>query len=180
MFQLPNILTWARLLSAPILIVVFFTAPTAWRDVMMTAFFLAAMATDFLDGFLARRLNASSRFGEFLDPVADKIVVTTALLLLLHEDRAPLLAALIIVCREICVSALREWMASVGQRNRVNVSHLGKWKTGLQTAAIAFLLYYADLPFLPTATVGAYLLWAAAALTLWSMVLYLHAARRSF
>ena len=174
---LPNILTWARLLSAPVLIVLFMTAPESWRDLAMALVFLTAMATDFWDGFLARRYNADTRFGKFLDPVADKIVITTVLLLLLHEDRAPLVATVIIVCREICVSALREWMAILGEQRRVNVSQLGKWKTGMQTAAIALLLHHEDLFGAPTAKVGFYLLWVAAALTIWSMCVYLSAAR---
>lgn len=175
--SLPNILTWLRLLSAPLLVALFMTAPPTWRDLAMSLLFLAAMATDFWDGFLARRYNADSRFGKFLDPVADKIVVTTALLLLLQDNRAPLAAAAIIVCREICVSALREWMAIIGERRRVDVSRLGKWKTVMQTAAIALLLHHEDLFGAPTATLGLYLLWAAAALTLWSMAVYLSAAR---
>lgn len=185
MISLPNLLTWLRLFSAPLLVAVFyhadfFSGGERWRDLALALLFLAAMATDFLDGFLARRFNAGSRFGEFLDPVADKIVVTTALLLLLFEDRAPLVATLIIVCREICVSALREWMATIGERRRVNVSLLGKWKTGIQTAAIALLLYGEDLFGVPLVQGGLFLLWTAAALTLWSMFVYLLAARNLF
>ena len=177
----PNILTWSRVAAAPGLALAFYLplfSPLSdgARDILATAIFLTAAATDFLDGFLARRLGRGSRFGAFLDPVADKILVTTALLLLVEDGRAHLAAAAVIICREICVSALREWMADVGERRRVNVSSLGKWKTAAQMTAIAFLFYRADLFGLPTGMVGQILLWVAALLTVVSMFFYLRAA----
>ena len=167
--------------AAPALALAFFLpafsplSPDA-RDILATILFLAAAATDFLDGFLARRLQRNSRFGAFLDPVADKILVTTALLLLVQADRAHFAAAAVIICREICVSALREWMADVGQRKKVNVSNIGKWKTAAQMTAISLLFYHSDLLGIPIATIGQILLWAAALLTVASMFFYLRAA----
>ena len=178
---LPNFLTWSRMAAAPALALAFFLpafSPLSGdaRDILATALFLAAATTDFLDGFLARRLGRGSRFGAFLDPVADKILVTTALLLLVASDRAHFAAAAVIICREICVSALREWMADVGQRKKVNVSALGKWKTAAQMTAIAMLFYHSDLLGVPVALVGQILLWTAALLTVISMLFYLRAA----
>ena len=180
----PNILTWSRVAAAPALALVFYLPqalpvsdlPGGARDILATAVFLAAALTDFLDGFIARRLGRNSRFGAFLDPVADKILVTVALLLLATDERAHLAAAAVIICREICVSALREWMADVGQRRRVNVSALGKWKTAAQMTAISFLFYRDDLLGIPILHVGQFLLWAAALLTVTSMFFYLRAA----
>ena len=180
----PNILTWSRVAAAPALALAFYLpefSPASdlaggARDILATALFLAAAATDFLDGFLARRLGRGSRFGAFLDPVADKILVATALLLLVEDGRAHLAAAAVIICREICVSALREWMADVGERRKVNVSALGKWKTAAQMTAISFLFYRADLHGLPILAIGQFLLWASAALTVASMFFYLRAA----
>ena len=176
MLQLPIILTWGRLLSAPLLVAVFFLTPSPWRDFASAIVFLLAMMTDFWDGFLARRFKISTRFGAFLDPVADKILVVTALLLLLEQERAPFVAVLLIVWREFCVSALREWMASAGKRPVVTVSAVGKWKTGMQTAAIALLLHQADIFIVPTKAVGAACLWLATILALWSAILYFRAA----
>ena len=146
------------------------------RDILATILFLSAAATDFLDGFLARRLGRGSRFGAFLDPVADKILVTTALLLLVQSERAHFAAAAVIICREICVSALREWMADVGERKKVNVSSIGKWKTAAQMTAISLLFYHSNLLGIPIAALGQILLWAAALLTVTSMFFYLRAA----
>ena len=180
----PNILTWSRVAAAPALALVFYLpavfpesgGPGGARDILATAFFLAAALTDFLDGFIARRLGRGSRFGAFLDPVADKILVTAALLLLTVDERAHLAAAAVIICREICVSALREWMADLGQRRQVNVSALGKWKTAAQMTAISFLFYRDDLLGLPILGIGQILLWIAALLTVASMFFYLRAA----
>ena len=180
----PNILTWSRVAAAPALALVFYLpavfpesgGPGGARDILATAFFLAAALTDFLDGFIARRLGRGSRFGAFLDPVADKILVTAALLLLTADERAHLAAAAVIICREICVSALREWMADLGQRRQVNVSALGKWKTAAQMTAISFLFYRDDLLGLPILGIGQILLWIAALLTVASMFFYLRAA----
>ena len=191
----PNILTWsrvaaapARVAAAPALAAVFFLpeftplsdSPGGARDVLATAVFLTAALTDFLDGFIARhRRNRNSRFGAFLDPVADKILVTVALLLLAADERANLpqiIATAVIICREICVSALREWMADVGQRRKVNVSAIGKWKTAAQMTAIALIFYRGDLFDIPVLLVGQLLLWIAALLTVASMFFYLRAA----
>ena len=177
----PNILTWSRVAAAPALALAFYLPlfsplSDSARNLLATALFLAAAGTDFLDGFLARRLGRGSRFGAFLDPVADKILVTVALLLLVADGRAHLAAAAVIICREICVSALREWMADVGERRKVNVSALGKWKTAAQMTAISFLFYRDDLLDLPILQVGQILLWAAALLTVVSMFFYLRAA----
>ena len=140
------------------------------------ALFAFAMSTDFLDGFLARRLKITSRFGEFLDPVADKIVVITALLLLMDAARAPLIAVMIIVCREICILGLREWMAGLGRRRSVAPSLPGKSKTAMQMTAILLLFYGEDALGLPTLTIGVVLLWLSALLTVVSMSFYLRAA----
>ena len=180
----PDILTWSRIAAAPALAAAFYLPlvaplpdhPGGARDILATAIFLAAAFTDFLDGFLARKLGRGSRFGAFLDPVADKILMTVALLLLVESDRAHFAAAAVIICREICVSALREWMADIGQRRRVNVSALGKWKTAAQMTAIALLFFNADLFGMPLPAAGKMLLWAAAALTVVSMLFYLRAA----
>ena len=147
--------------------------------------FLAAAITDWLDGYLARRLNQYSRFGAFLDPVADKLIVAAALVLLTADDRILdqvldhrlfTVVVVIILGREITVSALREWMAELGERARVAVSFLGKLKTTGQMIAIPFLLYREPLLGLPILRLGEILLYAAAALTLWSMLIYLRAA----
>ena len=183
----PNILTWSRVAAAPAMAMVFFLpeftplsdSPGGARDVLATAVFLTAALTDFLDGFIARQLNRNSRFGAFLDPVADKILVTVALLLLAADERANLpqiIATAVIICREICVSALREWMADVGQRRKVNVSAIGKWKTAAQMTAIALIFHRGDLFDIPVLLVGQLLLWIAALLTVASMFFYLRAA----
>ncbi len=184
MKHIPNILTWLRLLSAPILIAVFLigsseSGPAEWRNVAVAALYVAIMLTDFFDGYIARTFNITSRFGQFLDPVADKIVVATALLLLLNANQASLLATMIIIGREICVSALREWMAELGQSKLVTPSILGKCKTACQMVAITLLFYQYDIYGLPTAQIGQVLLWIAALLTVISMIFYLRAARFS-
>lgn len=175
MKQLPNWLTLSRLLMAPLLVLVFYTAAAEWRDPAVTAIFLIAMITDFLDGYLARSKNSISALGEFLDPVADKILIITALLLLLAVGRAPLAAVLIIVMREVAVMALREWTALRGRQ--VKVSGYGKWKTVVQAVALSFLLYHADLFGLPVAVIGEWLLWLAALLSVVSLALYWRAVR---
>lgn len=176
MRHLPNILTWSRLLSAPLLVVVFVAISPSWRDTAAALLFVFAVSTDFWDGFLARRWKLTSHFGAFLDPVADKIIVITALLLLLEDGRAPLLAVLIIICREICILGLREWLAGVGKKRFVAPSLLGKSKTALQMVAIALLLYHEAVFSLPTLQIGEVLLWLSALLTVVSMVFYLRAA----
>jgi len=140
--------------------------------------FLVAAITDWVDGYLARRLGQTSRFGAFLDPVADKLMVAAALVLLVEADPRPSLsiAALIIIGREITISALREWMAELGARAKVAVSMVGKFKTAAQMTAIVLLLYQAPLLGMDVYAAGLVLLYLAAALTLWSMLVYLHAA----
>ncbi len=176
-FNFPTALTLLRIASIPVFVVVFFLD---WRfaPLVCTLLFAAAALTDWLDGYLARRWNQTSRFGAFLDPVADKLMVATALVLLVISHPTPWFAvpAAIIVGREIVVSALREWMAMVGARAKVSVSLIGKWKTTVQMAAILLLIYRIPLGDIPTATVGLILLQIAALLTIWSMINYLWAA----
>ena len=178
MYQLPNILTWLRLLMAPVLVILFLTVQADWRDVAATLCFTVAMLTDFFDGYLARRLNSSSRFGEFLDPIADKIIVIAALLLLLDAGRVPVVAVLILIGREICILGLREWLAELGQARRVSPSLSGKTKTVLQMVAIFLLLYQEDIFSLPTLFIGQICLWLATVLSVISMIVYLRIAWR--
>ncbi|MBA1263072.1 CDP-diacylglycerol--glycerol-3-phosphate 3-phosphatidyltransferase [Stutzerimonas sp. NM35] len=174
--NIPNILTVLRVLLIPIIVLLFYL-PFKWSYLAASAVFAIAAVTDWLDGYLARRLKQSTPFGAFLDPVADKLMVAVALVLLV-EEHANLwltLPAAIIIGREIVVSALREWMAELGARAQVAVSSLGKWKTAAQMVALIILLAN---PPLMTIWVGAgyALLIIAAGLTLWSMVNYLMAA----
>jgi len=175
--NLPTFLTWLRIAAIPLLVLLFYLpVPWAWPAAAML-FALAAL-TDALDGYLARRLNQQSRFGAFLDPVADKLIVAAALILLVHEhgDIAMTVAAVIIVGREIVISALREWMAEVGARAAVAVSSLGKIKTIAQMIALICLLYHQPLWGLPVFEIGYWLLLLAAALTVLSAFFYLRAA----
>ncbi|MEW5837550.1 MAG: CDP-diacylglycerol--glycerol-3-phosphate 3-phosphatidyltransferase [Pseudomonadota bacterium] len=174
---LPNVLTWLRIGMIPLFIAVFYL-PYPWAFPLSALIFALAGVTDFVDGYLARKLGQESRFGAFLDPVADKLIVAAALVMLVSEHGGFILAlpAIIIIGREIAISALREWMAEVGSRGKVAVSMLGKVKTTLQLSAIFALLYYQPLWGLPTYEIGLALLYLAAILTLWSMVGYLRAA----
>ncbi|MFT7140750.1 MAG: CDP-diacylglycerol--glycerol-3-phosphate 3-phosphatidyltransferase [Candidatus Azotimanducaceae bacterium] len=176
--SLPNVITSLRILLIPVLVAVFYFAPVEWRYLASSLVFSLASATDWLDGYLARRLNAMTPFGAFLDPVADKLIVAVALILLVEVHANAILAipALVIVGREIVVSALREWMAEYSDRRSVAVSYVGKVKTAFQMVAIIVLL--ASGPDLDSYyVVGGYvLLYLAAALTLWSMYLYLRIA----
>ena len=176
-WTIPNVLTLIRIILIPVLVIVFYM-PGQWTYQLSAAIFGIAALTDLLDGYLARRWNQTSPFGAFLDPVADKLMVAVALVLLVQDNPAPLFAipAAIIIGREIAISALREWMAEIGARTKVAVSIIGKLKTTLQMIAILLLLYKIPLGAFPTHTVGLVLLYIAAALTLWSMVVYLHAA----
>ena len=176
-WTVPNILTLIRIILIPVLVVVFYM-PGQWAYQVSAAIFGIAALTDLLDGYLARRWNQTSPFGAFLDPVADKLMVAVALVLLVQDNPAPLFAipAAIIIGREIAISALREWMAEIGARTKVAVSIIGKLKTTIQMIAILLLLYKVPLGAFPTHTVGLVLLYIAAALTLWSMIVYLHAA----
>jgi len=178
----PMILTLLRIALIPVL-VLFFYLPYVWAPLATAAVFILAAITDWLDGHVARRMGLMSAFGAFLDPVADKLMVATALVLLVHmpppivfPEILLTLSAAIIIGREIAISALREWMSEMGESGTVKVGALGKFKTIFQMTAISCLLYEYDLFGLPVALVGEMLLYLAAALTLWSMWVYLHAA----
>lgn len=175
----PTILTLLRIALVPVLVLLFYL-PMHWSNLATVVIFVLAAVTDWADGFLARRMGQMSRFGAFLDPVADKIMVATALILLVQRQQSHeavfAIAAAVIVGREITISALREWMSEVGARALVNVSWVGKTKTGFQMTAIGFLLYHDDIWIFPIALIGEVLLYTAALLTLWSMWIYLKAA----
>ncbi len=175
--NIPNLLTWLRIALIPALVMVFYSSfPGA--HLLSTALFGLAAITDWLDGYMARRLAQISAFGTFLDPVADKLMVAVALVLIVERAHSPWIAvaAAIIIGREITVSALREWMAIVGERTRVRVSNLGKIKTTVQMIALLMLLYREEWLGLPVWEMGVALLYLAAFLTLWSMLVYLRAA----
>ncbi|MFV2057488.1 MAG: CDP-diacylglycerol--glycerol-3-phosphate 3-phosphatidyltransferase [Thiohalomonadales bacterium] len=180
-FNLPNLITLLRIALIPVF-VVFFYIPTVWSSVATAFVFAAAGFTDWLDGYLARRLNQTSSFGAFLDPVADKLMVAIALVLLVDQNPTTYpgiflaLPAAVIIGREIVISALREWMAELGERAQVAVSVIGKIKTFSQMLAILLLLYRQPIGSFSTVEVGFFLLYLAAALTLWSMVIYLKSA----
>src|SRR5689334_5388677 len=180
--NVPNLLTWLRILMIPLVIGVFYV-PEIWlsswhRNLIATAIFAAAAVTDWLDGYLARRLNQMSAFGAFLDPVADKLIVVGALVVLLQLDppRVDALVALIIIGREVAISALREWMAKVGQAKSVAVAFIGKLKTVSQMVAIPLLLYHDRLLGLDCLWWGTILINVAAILTVASMLYYLRKA----
>lgn len=176
-WTLPNILTLLRIVLIPVLVVVFYL-PGKWMPLLCAAVFGLAAVTDWLDGYLARRLKQQSVFGAFLDPVADKLMVAVALVLLVefNHELAFTIPVAIIIGREIAISALREWMSEIGERATVAVSIIGKVKTTAQMVAILLLLYDAPVGILPTHDVGLVLLYVAAALTLWSMLIYMRAA----
>jgi CDP-diacylglycerol--glycerol-3-phosphate 3-phosphatidyltransferase len=176
-FNLPNTLTWFRIVAIPLVVVVFYW-PEPWARPAAGLLFAFAGITDYLDGYLARRLGQTSNFGAFLDPVADKLMVSTALVLLVQADPQMLLAlvAAIIIGREITVSALREWMSQIGARAHVAVSFFGKWKTTLQIIGICLMLYQQRLMGVEVYSIGEWFLYVAGALTLWSMIDYLRAA----
>ncbi|MGZ4978245.1 MAG: CDP-diacylglycerol--glycerol-3-phosphate 3-phosphatidyltransferase [Methylobacter sp.] len=176
-FNIPTNLTLLRIALIPLLTVVFYL-PWAYSNVACMLIFLAAGITDWLDGYLARKMQLETPFGAFLDPVADKLMVAMVLVLIVQQQGSPYLAvpAAIIIGREITIASLREWMAEIGQRAHVKVSQLGKWKTTAQMLAIGMLLYREDLLGIPVNYCGYGLLYIAAILTLWSMVNYLSAA----
>lgn len=176
-FKLPTVLTLLRIALIPVFVVVFYL-PFLWAPPVSALIFALAAVTDWFDGWLARRWNQTSQFGAFLDPVADKLMVVAALVLTLQADPRVAMAIpiMIIIGRELTISALREWMAELGARKRVAVSWLGKTKTVAQMLAIVLLLYRFPLWGLPIYNIGIGLLVIAAALTLWSMSLYLLAA----
>ena len=178
----PLFLTLLRIALIPVL-VLFFYLPYAWSSLIAAMIFVFAAITDWLDGYLARRMGLMSSFGAFLDPVADKLMVATALVLLVDSPPPIIfpmivftLSAAIIVGREIAISGLREWMAEMGERGTVKVGLMGKLKTIFQMTAISCLLYESDLMGFPISMIGEMLLYLAAALTLWSMRVYMHAA----
>ncbi len=175
--NIPNYFTLLRIILVPI-IVVFYYFPFANVHILATVLFIIACLTDWLDGFLARRWKVSSGLGAFLDPVADKILIVISLTMLVSQARLSfiVLAALIIVAREIIVSGLREWMAEVGKRAHVAVSYIGKWKTASQMLAIILLLYSSNTSPLWITWLGIILIYIAAVLTGWSMVMYIKAA----
>ncbi len=176
-FTLPTYLTLLRIALIPLLAIVFYL-PWDYARVACTMIFMFAGFTDWLDGYLARKMSLETLFGAFLDPVADKLMVAFVLVLVVQAEASPYLAipAAVIIGREITIASLREWMAEIGQRAKVKVSQLGKWKTTAQMAAITLLLYRDDLLGLPINQIGYWLLYVSAVLTLWSMVNYLIAA----
>ncbi|MCV2216160.1 MULTISPECIES: CDP-diacylglycerol--glycerol-3-phosphate 3-phosphatidyltransferase [unclassified Thauera] len=178
--NIPNSLTWARIVLIPIFVGVFYLPDSLLsvhsKNLVATALFAAAAITDWFDGYLARALGQTSAFGAFLDPVADKLMVAAALILLVELSRVDAIIAVIIIGREITISALREWMARVGKSASVAVAYVGKLKTAAQMAAIPLLLYDAPLLSIDIRMLGSVLLYVAAALTLWSMGYYLQRA----
>ncbi|GHU18765.1 CDP-diacylglycerol--glycerol-3-phosphate 3-phosphatidyltransferase [Betaproteobacteria bacterium] len=178
--NIPILLTWLRIILIPLLVALYYV-PESWmqpigRDLIATVVFVVAAGTDWLDGYLARRWNETSAFGAFLDPVADKLVVAAALIILVSLDRTDALVAVIIIGREITISALREWMAQIGARKSVAVSMIGKIKTVAQMTAIPLLLYHQPLMGIDIHTLGTWLIYVAAVLTLWSMGYYMRMA----
>jgi len=175
--NLPLLLTWARIFAIPVFAVGFYL-PHWWANIFCTAIFILAAVTDWLDGYLARKWGQTSSFGAFLDPVADKLIVGVALILLVEHASSVwfTVPALVIIGREITVSALREWMAGLGERGAVAVSSMGKVKTALQLIALGFLIYREPIGQIPIWEIGLVLLYVSAALTLWSMLVYMKSA----
>lgn len=178
--NIPILLTWLRILLIPLMIGIYYV-PDSWvagvgRDLAAMLVFVIAALTDWLDGYLARRWNETSAFGAFLDPVADKLVVATALIMLVQFGRLDAILAAIIIGREITISALREWMAQVGAHKSVAVSMIGKVKTVAQMIAIPLLLYHHPIGSLDVQYIGTWLIYIAAVLTLWSMGYYMRMA----
>jgi cardiolipin synthase len=179
-FNIPILLTWLRIVLIPLMIAVYYM-PTSWfhvldRNCTATLIFVVAAVTDWLDGYLARRWNQTSAFGAFLDPVADKLMIAAALIMLVQLDRLDAIIAAIIIGREITISALREWMAQIGAHKSVAVSMIGKIKTTAQMIAIPLLLYQAPLFGFDVWQAGVCFIYIAAVLTLWSMVYYMRMA----
>ncbi len=177
-FTIPTIMTWARIAAIPLIVGVFYLPlEPATRNLIATVMFVVFAATDWLDGYLARKLNQVSSFGAFLDPVADKFLVCACVLVLVHLGRADVFVALIIIGREIAISALREWMAQIGASKSVAVHMVGKLKTVVQMVAIPFLLFDGVLfGVVDTHLWGVWLIWISAITTVWSMVYYLQKA----
>jgi len=177
-WNVPNTLTWLRILMIPAILALFYLLPYPWADPAACAAFALAGITDTLDGYYARKLGQTSRLGAFLDPVADKLIVAAALVLIVSKDPRwfVVIVAVVIIGREIAVSALREWMAEIGASGRIKVSLLAKYKTIMQIVGLSMLLYRQDIFVIPTYKLGLLLTAVAAVLTLWSMVQYLHLA----
>lgn len=178
--NIPNALTWARIVLIPVFVGLFYLPeaimPAATQNLVATIIFIVAAVTDWFDGYLARALGQTSAFGAFLDPVADKLMVAAALILLVQLGRVDAIIAVVIIGREITISALREWMERVGKAASVAVAFVGKLKTAAQMVAIPMLLFNAPLLGLDMRAFGNVLIYVAAALTLWSMGYYLHRA----
>mgnify|MGYP000462804052 FL=1 len=178
--NIPNNLTLLRIALIPCLILVFYlsddTLSAYQKNLTATLIFLFAAITDWLDGYLARRLNQTSDFGAFIDPVADKLIVIAALILLVELGRVESIIAFIIIAREFTISSLREWMATLGKSGGIAVAFIGKFKTTMQMIAILFLLYYENILFIPVAVIGKILIYIAALLTMVSMIYYLKVA----
>ena len=179
-FNVPNVLTWLRIIMIPVVIGVFYL-PGAWlssweRNLIATVVFAVAAITDWLDGYLARRLNQISAFGAFLDPVADKLMIAAALIVLVELSRVNAIIAVVIIGREIAISAMREWMAKIGQSKSIAVNFLGKVKTISQMIAVPLLLYHDRIGAFNPQRVGTWLIYLAAILTLVSMFYYLKLA----
>ena len=178
---IPTIMTWARIAAIPFIVAVFYLPDAlmslAEKNLAATVMFVLFALTDWLDGYLARKLNQASSFGAFLDPVADKFLVCACVLVLVHLQRTDVFVALIIIGREIAISALREWMAQIGASKSVAVHMIGKVKTVVQMVAIPFLLFDGLLfGLINTHAWGVALIWGAAVLTVWSMIYYLQKA----
>jgi CDP-diacylglycerol--glycerol-3-phosphate 3-phosphatidyltransferase len=192
MMTLPNIITLSRIFLIPVFVALYYFQPSytqtpvfTWINFCLTGAYAFISITDYLDGYLARKLNMTSQLGAFLDPVADKLMVSVALIMLVDFYPSDThwyvtIAALIIISREILVSALREWMGTIGQRSTVNVSYIGKVKTFVQIFAILFLLYQQPFFGLPSFEIGVTLLIAATLLTLWSGFIYLREGVKTF
>jgi len=178
LWNLPNALTWLRILMIPAIIMIFYLLPHPWKDPAACAAFALAGITDSLDGYFARKMGLTSRLGAFLDPVADKLIVAVALILIVSRDPRWFIAiaAIVVIGREIAISALREWMAEIGARGKIRVSVLGKYKTIMQIVGLSFLLFRRNLFGIPIYRLGIGLTAIAVVLTLWSMIAYLRLA----
>jgi len=181
-YNIPNIITYFRIALIPCLVMIFYLPEiyleAQQKNIWATAIFILAAISDWLDGYLARKLDQTSKFGAFIDPVADKLIVIAALLLLVELGRVHSMIALVIIGREFAISALREWMATIGKPGGIAVAYIGKLKTGFQMAAIICLLYFENIGLLPIVFIGDVLIHLAAILTIVSMVFYLRAAMK--
>jgi CDP-diacylglycerol--glycerol-3-phosphate 3-phosphatidyltransferase len=178
--NLPNYITFFRIAIIPFIVLVFYLPESLISDfnksLTATLLFILAGVSDWLDGYLARKMNLESKFGAFIDPVADKLIIVSSLVVLIELDRLAAFIAIIIIGREVAVSALREWMAGLGNSSSVAVAFIGKLKTTLQFIAISLLLFHYDIYFIPTALIGEIAIWIAALLTVISMIFYLNQA----